>query len=30
LNYFYEHQMDRLIEGVLEAAKNRSIEMSKN
>lgn len=29
LNYFYEHQMDRLIEGVLEAAKNRSIEMSK-
>lgn len=29
LNYFYEHQMGRLIEGVLEAAKNRSIEMSK-
>jgi len=30
LNYYYEHHIDQLIEGVLEAAKNRSIEMSKN
>lgn len=29
LNYYYEHHIDQLIEGVLEAAKNRSVEMSK-
>lgn len=29
LNYYCEHHIDQLIDGVLEAAKNRSIEMSK-